>query len=141
MNKDNKSNLILLFLLASVLLCSGWKLPDNSPYVIVNSSHGNNERITFAKNMVEYLYVTDSDVVSSYSGTLYGYVGSDLRISFQPYSTPTYQSANYQTINYTITRVVENHLYDTTAANVSKNYELYIIALLGGLCLISFFKK
>lgn len=142
MNNENLKKFFRTCLCLSILVLGGWKLPEDSPYVIVNSNLGSNQRITFGRNMIEYLTVTDYDIVSSYQGSLYGYVSyNDLRITFSAYQTPTYTNANYQTLNYTITQVIENHLYDHAANAIQKNYEPYIIALLGGILVICFFKK
>ena len=139
---DNVKKFFRILICISIFLLGGWKLPDDAPYVIVYSNLGNNQRITFGRNMIEYLTVTDYDIVSSYQGSLYGYVSyNDLRITFQAYQTPTYQTANYTTINYSISEVVENHLYDHAANAIQKNYEPYILAMLGGILIICFFKK
>ena len=125
---------------ALFFLLTGYSYPQDSPYCVVNCALGNNVSIYFPENQLEYLHVGDTYIISSYSGTLYGYTGSDTRISFTTYSQPTYNSG-YQSTNLNITRVIENHLFDSTKNIVNKNYEYYVLALVGGLVVLCFFKK
>lgn len=121
-------------------LLVGYTYPDNTPYVIVSCRLGNNYTIHFAENQLEYLYVSDTSIISSYSSTLYGYGYGDQRISFPTYNNPTY-STGYNTVDLRITEVKENHLYDKTENKIKRNYNAITIGLLGGIIIICFFRK
>lgn len=122
------------------LFLAGWSFPQNSPYLVVNCALGNNISIYFPRNMVEYLNVGDTYVISSYSGTLYGYYGAETRINFTTYSNPTYNNG-YQSVDLRITKVIENHLFDDNKSIIDHNLNYYILAGIGGLIVICFFKK
>lgn len=128
------------------ILLSGYTYPsDGVPYVTVNTNQMGQIDIYFAKNQIEYLTVDESRniIISSYSSTLYGYASNDIRISWSPYSLPTYTtSGSYQTQSLTITDIVENHLTDySTTGVVQHNYQPVLLAMLGGVILLLFFKK
>lgn len=129
-----------LCVLAVYFLLVGYTFPSDAPNIVINSNRGNNETIYFAKNMVEYLTVEGNNVISSYSGNLVGFASNGNNITWQCYDTPFYRDG-YSTINVNISQVVENNLYPTDRSIISKNYELYLIALLGGIAVICMFKK
>lgn len=129
----------VICLLTIYPLLSGYIYPDDVPYVIINSNRGNNEKVVFPSDMVEYLHVTDTRIISSYHGSLVGYA-DDITYNWTAYSLPTYR-VDYNQYTLNITRVVENHLYPTDRSLINKNYELYLIALLGGIAVICMFKK
>lgn len=135
-----KNKLILLLSLVVYPLLSGYTFPDDVPYVVINSNRGNNEKVVFASNMVEYLHITDTSIISSYSGNLVGYTNGDSNYTWTAYDLPTYRSG-YNTYTLQITRVVETNLYPTDRSIIDKNYEVYLIALLGGIVVICMFKK
>ena len=125
---------------------SGYTFPsEGAPYVIVNTRSSGQLTIYFAENMVPYLHTDDVQgiIISSYSSTLYGYSTNNLRVSWSTYSLPTYTvSGSYQSYDLNITEIVENHLYDyNTKGIVNHNYETILIALMGGVILLLFFKK
>lgn len=130
----------------SMILLSGYTYPNNgAPYVTVNTTQMGQVDIYFASNQVEYLIIDESQnaIISSYSGTIYGYASNDIRISWSTYSLPTYTTTgSYQTQSLTITEIVENHLTDySTAGVVQHNYQPVLLAMLGGVILLLFFKK
>lgn len=126
-------------LLSVYLLLVGYTFPDNTPYVVVECNLGNNYPIHFRENLTQYLYVSDTNIISSYSTTIYGYGPGDQRISFGTYFEPTYVNG-YNTVNLGITKVKENHLYDTTSRRVNLNYQYITIGLLGAMIVVIFFK-
>lgn len=130
----------LAAILSFYLFLGGWSFPEHSPYLIVNCALGDYVSIYFPHNMVEYLNVGDNYVISSYSGNLYGFYGSETRINFPTYSNPTYNNG-YQSYDLQITKVVENHLFDDNKSIIDRNLNYYILAALGGLIVICFFKK
>lgn len=130
----------ILALISVYFLLVGYTFPPECPYIVINSNRGNNEYVYFASNMVEYIHINGNSVISSYSGNLNGFTPSGDNIIFTAYTTPYYRDG-YTTINVNITEVVENNLYPTDRSIISKNYELYLIALLGGIAVICFFKK
>lgn len=117
----------------------GFTYSDNSPYLLVNCSLGNNVRIYFAKNDLEYLEVSDYEVINQKNTTIYGYSGNT-QLYFPTYDNAYYRT-NYNNINLSISRVLENHLYPTTSMVVNKNFNLYTIALIGGLLVWSVFNN
>lgn len=131
---------LLSFSLLVYPLLSGYTFPSDAPYLVINSNHGQNERVYFAQNLVQYLYVGDDYVISSYSSNLNGYTSSGVNIIWTPYSLPYYRE-NLNNVTVNISEVVENHLYPTDRDRISHNYELYMFAVLGGLMIICMMKK
>lgn len=130
----------LLSILGIYFVLVGYTFPSDAPYIVVNSNRGNNESIYFASNMVQYLHVTNTSVLSSYSGNLVGYGSSGTSYTWTAYDYPTYRDG-YQSYILGITKVVENHLYPNERSIINKNYELYILAIMGGIACICFLKK
>lgn len=131
----------LLTLFISCLLMAGWSFPDQSPYVIVDCQLGNNYPIHFAENMVQYLHVSDTSILSSYSGSVYGYGLGDMRITWQTYNTP-YYSSGYQSVDLRITQVKENHLYDySTEKRINVNYSYIVISCMVMMIILLFVKR
>lgn len=118
-------------------MLAGYTFPANQPYLLVYDNFSQNTRLYFAKNMVEYINIEGNQVISSYSSTLYGYT-TDYRISFGTYSDqPTY-STGYQTVNYNIRQIKENHLYDDDQFNLEQHKTIIQVSLISGvlLCLL-----
>lgn len=123
-----KEDLIILLLL--FFLLTGYVYPTNAPNIKVNCALGNGIVIYFPEDKIEALYVTDTQVINKESNTVYGYYGNT-RISFPVFDEPYYNNS-YNTVNLSISSVLENNLftYNTTI----KAYESkYIIVLLGGI--------
>ena len=131
---------IMMMFTLFYLMLVGYTFPADTPYIVVNCRLGNNYTIHFAENQLEYLYVSDTSVISSYSSTLYGYGVGDQRINFPTYNTPIYNNG-YNTYDLRITQVRENHLYDTAERKVKLNYNYITIGLLGGILILCFNKK
>lgn len=85
--------------------------------------------------MIDYIYIDESDtsVINMYSGTLYGYV-NNTRVTFPTYDQPYYNSG-YNSTNYTVSEIIENHLYDKVNWLYSYKKDILIISLLGGIIL------
>lgn len=128
------------FVIGSLCLffLSGYVIPSDSRYIVVNCNLGNNVRINFADNMVEYISVEGNRVINRYSGNVYGFTTSTM-IYFPLFDVPYYRDG-YTTTNLSITSVVENHLDDGKFTELDSNYQSIVIAIAGGLLLCSFLR-
>lgn len=122
----------------SMFFLAGYVIPDDAKYIVVNCRLGNNIRINFADNLVQYISIEGNTVVNRYSGNVYGFTGSTM-IYFPLFDEPYYRDG-YSNYNLSITRVVENHLDDGKFIELNSNYQSLLIAIGGGLLLCSFLR-
>lgn len=128
----------LVLSLLSIFFLSAYTIPSDSKYIIVNCRLGNNIRINFADNLVQYLSVEGNNVINRYSGNVYGFT-SNTMIYFPLFDEPYYRDG-YNTSNLSITRIVENHLDDGKFVELNTNYQSLVVAIAGGLLLCSFLR-
>ena len=132
---------LCLFLYCCMFLVSGWSFGDNSPYLVCSSNLGTIS-IYFPQNNVDYLEIENNQIINTSSSSIYGY-SSNYRITFPTYSTE-YTYRNYsssQSSIFTIYQITENHLYDYSRTLINHNYQTYLIALIGGVLVICFWRR
>lgn len=133
-----KKKLMIITLIFFAFMLTGYTFPPNQPYLIVSDSFGSNTYLFFPRDRVQYLSIVDSNkIISSYSSTVYGYT-TQYRINFPTYSDEYTYSSGYQSYNYTIREIKENHLYSDDEFNIESHSTIIYISLIGGvlLCLL-----
>lgn len=103
--------------LAAILLFSGYTFVDESPYLIINCSLGNNIKIYFNTSSADNKLVYDKDqqlLINVTGSSVTGYIernNEQYSITFPVYDVPYYRTSNNYTYVYitNVTEIVKNH--------------------------------
>ena len=129
---------LLFILIIGFIFLTGYTFPQYSPYVNVNCVLGNNIKIYFGKDVIEYLEIEGNNIINTRSSTIYGYT-NNYRISFPVYEQP-YYNPNYNNVSLDITNINEVNFNLTATDHLKKDPGFYIFMMCGGILLWLIFK-
>ena len=95
-----KRNIVLITILASNILLTGWTFSDAAPYLKINCSLGNNIVIYLNSSSADnkiYYDETNHLLINMSGSNQYGYIernGTQFQITFPTYDIPYYRTTN-----------------------------------------------